>query len=192
MATIDNNNSCEILVVEDEEDQRKRLQFVLESEKYQVDTAENGDEAVQKIGLKRYDLVITDLKMPGKSDGIDVLRAAREAHEDTEVFIVTAYGTVENAVKAMLSGAFDYIQKPVNMSEFRIKVERAIQFQRTRKSADQAEVRESNSRILMRQIQEFRERLNQIHTISKFLLKEIGPSAPFRDSIEKITDRSDV
>jgi DNA-binding NtrC family response regulator len=192
MATIDNNNSCEILVVEDEEDQRKRLQFVLESEKYQVDTAENGDEAVQKIGLKRYDLVITDLKMPGKSDGIDVLRAAREAHEDTEVFIVTAYGTVENAVKAMLSGAFDYIQKPVNMSEFRIKVERAIQFQRTRKSADQAEVRESNSRILMRQIQEFRERLNQIHTISKFLLKEIGPSAPFRDSIETITDRSDV
>lgn len=192
MSDIANRKSCEILVVEDEEDQRKRLQFVLESEKYSVDTAENGDEAIRMIGKKRYDLVITDLKMPGKSDGIDVLRAARDAHDDTEVFIVTAYGTIENAVKAMLSGAFDYIQKPVNMSEFRIKVERAVQFLRTRKSADQAEVNASNGRILMRQTQDFRDRLNQIHTIGKFLLKEIGPSAPFRDSIEKITERSDV
>lgn len=187
-----NNENVRILVVEDEEDQRKRLQFVLESERYRVDTAADGEEALSMIRRTKYDIVVTDLRMPGTKDGIDVLRAAREAHDDTEVFIVTAYGTVETAVKAMLSGAWDYIQKPINMSEFRIKIERAVQYLRTRKDAEHVELRENNAKLLIRQIQDLRSRLNEIQTISRFLLREVGPDAPFRDSIERIAERSDV
>jgi DNA-binding NtrC family response regulator len=116
-----------ILVVDDESLMREFISESLLSHGYEVDCAENGSRAIDLLGGEPYDVILTDFKMP-KITGLDVLRRARERMPDAKVAIMTAYGTVENAVEAMKLGAYDYITKPFGVDEILLLVKRAIEF----------------------------------------------------------------
>ncbi|MBW2463946.1 MAG: sigma-54-dependent Fis family transcriptional regulator, partial [Deltaproteobacteria bacterium] len=117
---------AKILVVDDQRNMRTTLAMMLRGEGYEVEEAEDGDAAIDKVGAASYDLVLTDLKMGGR-DGMDVLRHVKETSVLAEVIVMTAYGTIENAVEAMRMGAYDYIQKPFSEEELLVKVGRALE-----------------------------------------------------------------
>jgi DNA-binding NtrC family response regulator len=100
-----------ILVVDDEDIVRTSCSRTLSPEGYEVRLAKNGVEGLKMASEERFDLVLTDLKMPDM-DGIEVLRIIREKWPETAVIIVTGYQTVDTAVKAIKLGAYDYIEKP--------------------------------------------------------------------------------
>lgn len=118
--------SSKILIVDDQRNMRTTLAMMLRGAGFEVDEAADGEEGKQLGATGAYDLVITDLRM-GKLDGIDVLRAIKEAQTMTEVIVMTAYGTIESAVDAMRLGAFDYIQKPFSEQEILVKVGKAVE-----------------------------------------------------------------
>ena len=113
-----------LLLVEDKNELRAMLRKALERAGYEVDEAPDGPAAIQKIRARRYLLVVTDLKMPGAS-GLDVLREAKQADSATPVLLLTAFGTVDEAVTAMKEGAFDFLQKPVDLEHLKLLVQRA-------------------------------------------------------------------
>lgn len=115
-----------ILVVDDDESLRWVTQAQLQQSGYQVDAAANGKEALAKIQETPPDLAIADLMMPGMS-GVELLKSIRADYPEIIVILVTAFGTVENAVEAMRAGAYDYITKPVNMEELRLIVGRGLE-----------------------------------------------------------------
>jgi DNA-binding NtrC family response regulator len=117
-----------LLLVEDKAELRTMLRTALERAGYTVDEAADGNVAVSKIHERRYLLVLTDLKLPGRS-GIEILRESKQADPTVPVIIVTAFGSVEEAVTAMKEGAFDFIQKPVDLDHLKLLVERAAQQQ---------------------------------------------------------------
>ncbi len=115
-----------ILVVDDDEQMRIALREALSRGGYQVETACNGYDAVKKYRQGRFDLVITDVKMNGM-DGIEVLKTIKRISSELPIVLITAYGTIDNAVEAMKSGAYDYIMKPFSLDELQTTVEKAIQ-----------------------------------------------------------------
>jgi DNA-binding NtrC family response regulator len=117
-----------VLLVEDKAELRAMLRKALERAGYTVEEAPDGNAAVEKLRSRRYLIVLTDLKLPGKS-GIDVLREARRVEPTLPVIIMTAYGSVEEAVTAMKEGAFDFIQKPVDLDHLRLLFERGARQQ---------------------------------------------------------------
>ena len=117
-----------LLLVEDKNELRAMLRKALERAGYSVDEAPDGAAAIQKVRARRYLLVITDLKMPGAS-GIDVLRATKQADSTIPVILLTAFGSVEEAVTAMKDGAFDFLQKPVDLDHLKLLVQRAARQQ---------------------------------------------------------------
>ncbi|GMV42023.1 MAG: sigma-54-dependent Fis family transcriptional regulator [Myxococcales bacterium] len=116
-----------VLVVEDDASLRTVLRFNLEEEGYDVTLLERGDAALSHLTALRepYDLVITDVKMPG-ADGNAVLAAARRLHPKTQVIVMTAFGTVEQAVAAMEAGAVDYVTKPFRRAELKARIARVM------------------------------------------------------------------
>lgn len=116
----------QILIVEDDKKMRLALREIMTNEGYSVDTVETGEAALGRVGETNYDLVITDLKLPG-IDGMDVLRAIRRSRPDASVVMITAYATVDTAVEAMREGAEDYISKPFNLDEIRIVVKKVLE-----------------------------------------------------------------
>jgi two-component system, NtrC family, response regulator HydG len=120
---------AKLLVVDDQRNMRTTLAMMLRGAGHDVDEAENGEAAVDRLSADVYDLVLTDLKM-GSTDGLDVLRAAKEVSQLTEVIVMTAYGTIESAVEAMRLGAQDYIQKPFTEPELLMKVQKAVEQRR--------------------------------------------------------------
>src|ERR1700732_1626081 len=117
-----------LLLVEDKNELRAMLRKALERAGYKVDEAPDGAAAIQKVRARRYLLVITDLKMPGAS-GLDVLRATKAADATIPVLLLTAFGSVDEAVTAMKEGAFDFLQKPVDLDHLKLLVQRAAQQQ---------------------------------------------------------------
>ena len=117
-----------VLLVEDKAELRAMLRKALERAGYTVEEASDGNSAIEKVRDRRYLIVLTDLKLPGNS-GIDVLREARRAEPTLPVILMTAYGSVEEAVTAMKEGAFDFIQKPVDLDHLKILLERAARQQ---------------------------------------------------------------
>ena len=113
-----------ILVVDDDPATRLLLKKKLEKMEYKVQTSVNGIDAVKIISDSYFDVVVTDLMMPGDIDGMGVLLAAKEKDRQMEVILITAYASVENAVEAMQKGAADYIQKPINFDELILKLEK--------------------------------------------------------------------
>ncbi len=107
-----------ILVVDDEQIARSNLEYVLRKDGYEVDSAENGLEAYEKIKTEDYDLVLADLKME-KMDGIQLLEAIREISPSTDTIIITGYATVSTAVAALQKGAINYLSKPIKLDELR-------------------------------------------------------------------------
>jgi len=107
-----------ILVVDDEKNIRLTMSQSLEPLEIPVETAVNGEEALQKLREKPFELVFLDLKMPGM-DGVEVLRRIKDNWPKTRVIVITAHGTIESAVEAMKLGAVDFIQKPFSPGEIR-------------------------------------------------------------------------
>jgi DNA-binding NtrC family response regulator len=115
-----------ILIVEDKDSLRQMLATAIKKSGYAVDEANDGPVAIEKIRKRPYHLVITDLRLPNLS-GLDVLRAQREVDATIPVLIMTAFGTIEEAVEAIKDGAFDFLTKPVDISHLSLLIERALQ-----------------------------------------------------------------
>ena len=105
-----NNESKKILIVDDESEMRVALETTLKREKFQLTCAEDGKQALDKMDDDEFDLILTDVRMP-KVNGLELLRAVKERSPKTQVVMMTAYGTIDNAVEAMKEGAFDYLIK---------------------------------------------------------------------------------
>jgi DNA-binding NtrC family response regulator len=118
-----------ILIAEDKPSMLRMLSQVFSENNYRVLECHNGAEAVARIREGGIDLIITDLKMPG-ADGLTVLQESKKHLPGTAVIIITAFGTVENAVEAMREGAFDYILKPFSVAEIEVKVAKALEQER--------------------------------------------------------------
>lgn len=115
----------QILVVDDEPNLRRVLSALLVRDDYDVETAEDGAQALEILHEHHIDMVITDLRMP-KVDGMELLRRTLAMDPEMPVVIVTAHGTVDNAVEALKTGAFDYITKPFDQTEVRTIVKKAL------------------------------------------------------------------
>ena len=120
---------ADILIVEDKESLRTMLRTTLESRGYSADEAADAYEARKRLQAFRYLVVLTDLKLPAGS-GFDVLQAAREADADTPVLVMTAFGTIEEAVRAMKLGAADFLTKPVDTEHLLLLLDRAVESRR--------------------------------------------------------------
>jgi len=122
-----------ILVVDDEPGIREFLADALSFDGHDVTQAADGMDALRQVHSRAFDLMLTDLKMPGALTGIDLLRQLKAEQPDTEVIVMTAHGTVETAVEAMKLGAYDYLQKPIGSpAELRLIVARALERRRLR------------------------------------------------------------
>jgi two-component system response regulator PilR (NtrC family) len=124
-----------ILIVEDEKSMREVLRILLEGEGHEVTTASDGLEGMSYIEKDIFDLVITDVKMP-RADGFEVLKRIKEISPDTIVVMITAFGNIESAIKAMKLGAYDYINKPFNIEDIRLRVGKAIEKKREREELE--------------------------------------------------------
>jgi DNA-binding NtrC family response regulator len=113
-----------ILIVDDEPQILSFLKDLFELDGWEVHLASNGTEGIEKIEHGRYDVILTDLKMPG-GDGIDVLRATKKIRSDAEVVLMTAYGTVDSAIEVMRGGAFHFLMKPFRAEAVRNLVDKA-------------------------------------------------------------------
>src|SRR5207302_7552173 len=116
----------DILLVEDKESLRRVLRLTLEHAGYSVTEAADAREAINEIGRVPHKMVLTDLRMPNGS-GLDVLRASKNADNDVPVIVMTAYGSIDEAVQAMKDGAHDFLQKPVDSNHLLLWVERALE-----------------------------------------------------------------
>jgi DNA-binding NtrC family response regulator len=115
-----------ILVVDDEINIRGALVTLLEKKGYQVRGAGTGEDALEQLETATADLVLTDLKMPGMG-GMEFLRRLKQKWPDTEVLVMTAYGSIDTAVEAMRCGAYDYLTKPIDRERFPLAVEKALE-----------------------------------------------------------------
>ncbi|MCX6999314.1 MAG: response regulator, partial [Candidatus Sumerlaeota bacterium] len=114
-----------ILIVDDEKNTREGLKWALDGKNYDISLATDGQEAADLLSIQPFDLVITDLKMPAM-DGMDLLNLILKKYPKTIVIILTGHATVENAVEAMKKGAYDYIEKPINIDDLNLLVEHTL------------------------------------------------------------------
>jgi len=119
-------HAARILLVDDEPGSRESLSLLLGHEGYLVDTASDGEKAIRLFSKNKYDVIITDLFLPGAS-GIDILKHVKEHPLPCSVILITGNATAETAVEAMKEGAFDYIIKPVNFEKLKVLVEKAVE-----------------------------------------------------------------
>src|SRR5215210_5479861 len=118
-----------ILIADDHDALRRGLVRGLTEAGHEVDEAPNGNAAIERLHESYFDVVLSDLKMGG-SDGIDVLKTAKALHPTTAVILMTAFGSVSTAVEAMKVGAFDYVQKPFEIEEMEVKIDKALEVKR--------------------------------------------------------------
>jgi DNA-binding NtrC family response regulator len=118
-----------ILVVDDEENVLALCQTILQKKGYDVKCAATAEEALDRLETELFDVVVTDLKMPGMS-GLDLLTKAKALNPSVPFIMLTAFGTVHSAVEAMKEGAYDYLIKPVDNDEFKLVVEKALELHR--------------------------------------------------------------
>src|SRR6266568_6695050 len=121
-----------LLIVEDKESLALMLQETVASEGLDADVVSNGNDAINRTAAgRRYFAVLTDLRLPG-ADGIAVLKQVRETDPDCPVIVMTAFGTIENAVEAMKLGASDFIQKPVDVDHLLLLLRRLREYRELR------------------------------------------------------------
>jgi DNA-binding NtrC family response regulator len=149
-----------VLVVDDERDICRALEFLLLSEGYEVSSALDAQQALELFNKKAYDLVITDLRMP-RSDGIELLQQLKALSPETPVVIMTAYASVESAVEAMKKGAADYIVKPFINEEIKLTVRRLLEQSRLR----------AENLALRRELSQHRRRCKEVVFISDVMVR---------------------
>jgi two-component system response regulator AtoC len=121
-----------ILIIDDEENFRHMLSVILKKEGYDVETASNGEEGLQKIALSPFDQILCDIRMP-QMDGLEFLREAQKIGVDATIIMMSAYGTVDIAIEAMKLGAYDYISKPFKPDEIILTLRKAEEREQLRK-----------------------------------------------------------
>ena len=114
-----------ILIVDDELGPRESLRMILK-EKYDLLVAEDGQQALDQVSAQAVDLILMDIKMPRLS-GIEALQAIKEGWPDVEVLILTGYGSLDTAIRAMQYGAYDYVTKPFDKDEILRLVEKGLE-----------------------------------------------------------------
>lgn len=115
-----------LLIVDDEQDMRENITEILTADDFEINAVENGEAALELLKETPYDLILLDLLMPGIS-GMDVLPLMKKENPATQVIMVTAFSTIENAVEAMRKGADDYITKPFKINELRMTVRKCLE-----------------------------------------------------------------
>jgi len=120
---------AKLLVVDDEQSMRDMLKIVLKRDGYDVQVAENGKRAIELLRRESFDLLLSDIQMPD-ANGVDVLRVAKDVNRDMVVFMMTAFASTDSAVEAMRLGAVDYLTKPFNVDELRLKVRQHLEARR--------------------------------------------------------------
>jgi len=124
-----------ILIADDHDALRRGLARALREAGNDVEEAPNGNAAITLLHESHFDVVVTDLRMGG-SDGLDVLRTTKTLHPSTAVILMTAFGSVSTAVEAMKSGAADYVQKPFEVEEMEVKIQKALELRRLHHELD--------------------------------------------------------
>ena len=159
-----------ILVIDDEAAQKDVLTGYLKKKGYKIFSASSGREGIEITGRNPVDIILSDFKMPDLN-GIKVLEQVKKINPEISFVIVTAYGTVENAVKAMRLGAFDYISKPVDLDELDLMIERVIEHKNLK----------SENQLLKTQLQE-KYKIASIVSQSQKMEKVINLAARVADS----------
>ena len=124
-----------ILIADDHESLRRGVGQALAEAGHDVEEAPNGNAAIEKLHEGFFDVIVSDLKMGGSS-GLDVLKTAKTLHPSCAVILMTAFGSVSTAVEAMKAGAFDYVQKPFEVEEMEVKIEKALEMRRMQHQID--------------------------------------------------------
>ena len=148
-----------VLVVDDDPFALRSIAKVLENESYQVMTAASGSEALDLLRRDSFDLVLTDLKMPG-IDGLEILRRGRELAPQAVVLIFTGYASLESAIEALREGAYDYLVKPCSTDELKLKIERGFERVRLAEERQRAEEELRQSYVKLQKVLE-----GTIHTL---------------------------
>jgi DNA-binding NtrC family response regulator len=125
--------SASILVVDDEPAVQDAVGWLLRSEGYQVATVGSGEEALTRLAQQEFDVIVSDIKMPGLT-GLDVLERSRELNPRVAVILITAYATVDTAIEALRRGAGDYLRKPFGLSDLRSSVQRVLRHRQAAES----------------------------------------------------------
>lgn len=173
MALNTSTSSAHILVVDDEPDLRTLYELTLLREGYQVDVAESLESGWQQLSERRFDVLITDMRLPDGL-GIELIQRLRAQQRSERCVVITAYGSAENAVESLKAGAFDYLTKPVNLRQFRAVIASAVQDARAQQ-ADTATTRRTT------------ETGTATPQADISLQRLVGPSAAMRSVKERIT-----
>ena len=139
-----------VLVVDDEKDFVEMFALRLEGQGEKVSTAHSGKEALKVLENKIIDVVILDIRMPGM-DGIDTLKQIKKLYPIVEVIMLTGHGSTQTAVEGMKLGAFDYMIKPADFDEIKLKIYNA----RTRKDEQEERIRQAEVKLLLRRSGDF-------------------------------------
>jgi len=179
-----------ILAVDDDPFTLKMLEKKLNKEGYDIETASDGVEAGKLISRKFYDIIITDLVMPGGVDGMDVLKKVKTKNKETEVILLTAHASVENAVEAMRKGAADYLKKPINFYELTLRMEKIRSYKKLMKNAqdlrEAMDVTEQNAAQTIQNLEmSVAELQNVVSEISQVIMSQnIDP----RKCVDRVVD----
>ena len=125
-----------ILIIDDEQNIRDIFSLLLEEQGYEVETAEKGTDGLEKIKTFKPDLLLLDMNLPDIS-GIEVLAQVKVLHPETEAIIITAFGTIKNAVEATRQGAYDYLEKPIDNDELLLLISRVLKIKKLQKEVDE-------------------------------------------------------
>lgn len=139
-----------VLIVDDEKDFVEMFSLRLKGQGEKVSTAFSGKQALEVLEKTAIDVVILDIRMPGM-DGIDTLKQIKTLYPLIEVILLTGHGSAETAVEGMKSGAFDYLMKPADVEDIRMKLENA----RKRKDKQEERIRQAEVRLLLRRSGDF-------------------------------------
>ena len=159
-----------ILLADDDAALRKVVQFKLKQRGYQVTATADGDEALAALSEGRYELLLSDMRMP-RLNGIELLKQARKIQPDIEVILMTAYAAVSQAVEAVKLGAFDYLTKPFDDDQLFVTIEKAVKYKKL----------ETENKLLKEQLTSFgrsRQQMVGVSTAFKQLLELINKVAP--------------
>ncbi|MFW6133654.1 MAG: sigma-54-dependent transcriptional regulator, partial [Planctomycetota bacterium] len=121
------NPAARVMIVEDEEAHADAMQEGLERRGHHCQVVHDGAAAIARLQAEDFDIVVTDLVLGGAEDGLDVLQTARKHAPDAKVILVTAHSSVETCRQALQQGAFDYVEKPLDLDELRTLVDRAAE-----------------------------------------------------------------
>jgi DNA-binding NtrC family response regulator len=135
-----------VLIVDDEKDFLETLSNRLIKRKIDTETAESGEQAIERVKDKEYDVVIMDIKMPGGMDGLEALKEIKKLRPLTEVILLTGHASVETSIEGMKLGAFDYLLKPIKLEDLLLKIAEALE----RKDSQDQKIRSAYIKKLLK------------------------------------------